>query len=281
MLRLILRRLLIMIPVLFLVSVLVFSLVLLVPGDPASTLAGESATQEQIDATRVRLGLNDPVLVQYGRWVGGAVHGDLGKSLFTSQSVTEAIVQRMPVTLSLTAGAVVLSLLFGVPAGIFSAVFRRRWPDRLIGIGAASALAMPNYLVGMLLVLYVAIWHSWLPATGFVPLTQDPWKWFQHLILPWITLGLASSAVITRQLRSSLIGVLGQDYVRTALGQGVAVAHGDPQALDQERVDPGGDDPRDADRVPAWWLRRRRAGVRARRHRRSSRSARCRSGTSR
>src|SRR3954453_4458135 len=130
MLQLILRRILIMIPVLFLVSVMVFSLILLVPGDPAVTLSGENATQEQIAATRQRLGLDDPVLVQYGRWVSHAVRGDLGKSLYSGQGVTNLIMQRMPVTLSLAAGAIVLSLLIGIPAGLLSALHRGRWADR-------------------------------------------------------------------------------------------------------------------------------------------------------
>jgi peptide/nickel transport system permease protein len=221
MLQLIVRRLLIMIPVLFLVSLIVFSLILLVPGDPAVTLAGENATQEQIDATRTRLGLDDPVIEQYGRWVGNALQGDLGTSLFSSQKVTDAIVQRMPATLSLAGGAILLSVLIGVPAGILSALFRGRWPDRTIGLGAASALAMPNYFIAMLLILFFAIWNPIFPATSFVPFTEDPYEWAKHLILPWITLGLASAAVITRQLRSSLIGVLGQDYVRTARAKGM------------------------------------------------------------
>jgi peptide/nickel transport system permease protein len=221
MLQLILRRILIMIPVLFLVSVMVFSLILLVPGDPAVTLSGENATQEQIAATRERLGLDDPVLVQYGRWVSHAVRGDLGKSLYSGQDVTNLIMQRMPVTLSLAAGAIVLSLLIGIPAGLLSALHRGRWADRAFGLGAASALAMPNYFVAMLLILFFAIWHRWLPATGFVAFSQDPWQWAKHLLLPWITLGIASGAVITRQLRSSMIGVLGQDYVRTARAKGL------------------------------------------------------------
>jgi peptide/nickel transport system permease protein len=221
MLQLIVRRLLIMIPVLFLVSLMVFSMLLLVPGDPAVTLAGENASPEQIEATRVRLGLDDPVLEQYGRWVSGVVQGDLGESLFSSQDVKDAIVQRLPATLSLAMGAIAISVLVGVPAGILAAIFRGRWVDRTVGLGAASALAMPNYFVAMLLILVFAIWNPWLPATSYVPFTEDPWLWFKHLILPWVTLGLASAAVITRQLRSSLIGVLGQDYVRTARAKGL------------------------------------------------------------
>ena len=199
MLQLIIRRLLIMIPVLFLVSLIVFSMILLVPGDPAVTLAGENATEEQIDARpRTRLGLDDPVIEQYGRWVGNALQGDLGTSLFSSQKVTDAITQRMPATLSLAFGAIVLSLLIGIPAGIFSALFRGRWPDRILGLGAASALAMPNYFIAMLLILFFAIWNPIFPATSFTPFTEDPWGWANHLVLPWITLGLASAAVIAR-----------------------------------------------------------------------------------
>ena len=221
MLQLIIRRIFIMIPVLFLVSLMVFSLILLVPGDPAVTLAGENATEEQIEATRERLGLNDPVIEQYGRWVGNAIRGDLGSSLFSSQKVTDAIVQRIPATLSLAGGAIVLSVLLGVPAGIVAAIYRGRWPDRLVGLGAASALAMPNYFVAMLLILFFAIWNPWFPATSFVPFSEGPGEWAKHLVLPWITLSLSPAAVITRQLRSSLIGVLGQDYVRTARAKGL------------------------------------------------------------
>ena len=221
MLQLIIRRLFIMIPVLFLVSLMVFSLILLVPGDPAVTLAGENATEEQIEATRERLGLNDPVIEQYGRWVSNAVQGDLGSSLFSSQKVTEAITQRLPATLSLAGGAIILSVLIGLPAGILSAIFRGRWLDRVIGLGAASALAMPNYFIAMLLILFFAIWNPIFPATSFVPFSEDPFEWAKHLVLPWITLSLASAAVITRQLRSALIGVLAQDYVRTARAKGL------------------------------------------------------------
>lgn len=221
MLQLILRRLLIMIPVLIIVSLLVFSLLLLVPGDPAATLAGENASAAQIEATRERLGLNDPLREQYTRWAGGAIRGDLGQSLFSSQTVTDAIVQRLPVTLSLTIGAIIVGMLLGVPAGILSAVFRGRWPDRVLGLGAAGAIAMPNYFVGMLLVLVLALWYKVFPATGYVGFTVDRSEWFSHMLLPWVTLGTSVAAVVTRQLRSSLIGVLGQDYIRTARAKGL------------------------------------------------------------
>lgn len=221
MLRLIGRRLVLMIPILFLVSLMVFSLVLLVPGDPALTLAGENATVEQVEQIRDRLGLNDPLPQQYARWLGKVVRGDLGSSLFSSQPVTDAIAQRFPPTLSIAFGAVIVSLVVGVPAGILSAVFQGRAPDRAIGLGAASALAMPNYFVAMLLVLVFAIRNPWVPATSYVPLGEDPVAWAKHLVLPWFATGLSSAAVLARQLRSALIGVLGQDYVRTARAKGL------------------------------------------------------------
>lgn len=221
MLQLILRRLLIMIPVIFIVSLMVFGMVYLTPGDPAVTLAGENATEEQIEATRERLGLNDPLLEQYGRWVGNAVQGDLGASLYSSQRVTDAITQRFPTTVSIALGAIVVALLIGLPLGVMAAVFRGRWIDRFLTIGASLGLAMPSYFVGMILILIFAIWNSILPATSYVAFTESPMDWAKHLLLPWLTLGLAAGAVLTRQLRSSLIGVLGQDYVRTARAKGL------------------------------------------------------------
>lgn len=221
MLQIIVRRILITIPVVILVSMIVFSLLLLVPGDPAITIAGDGATQEAIDATRERLGLNDPVIVQYWHWLTGAVQGDLGSSLFSSQQVTSAILQRLPATLSLTGGALAVSLLVGVPAGILTAVYRGSWFDRTLSVGVAGGLAMPNYFFGMLLILFFAIWNTWLPASGYVGFSESPIEWARHLLLPWITLGVSSAAVITRQLRSSMIGVLSEDYVRTARSKGL------------------------------------------------------------
>lgn len=218
---LILRRLVITIPVLLLVSVMVFGMVYLVPGDPAATLAGEFASEDQIAQTRERLGLDDPMIEQYGRWVGDAVTGDFGASLFSSQRVTDALTQRMPVTVSVALGGIFFGLLFGVPVGILAAVFRGRLPDRLLGLGSALGLSMPNYFVGMLLILMFAIWNQVLPATGYVGITESPWEWFRHLLLPWITIGVSTGAVLARQLRSSLIGALGQDYVRTARAKGL------------------------------------------------------------
>jgi peptide/nickel transport system permease protein len=220
-LQLIGRRLLVTVPIAFLVSLLVFAMVLLVPGDPAATLAGENATSEQIAETRERLGLDDPLLTQYGRWASSAVTGDLGQSLFSGQQVTEAVVQRLPATLSLTGGALVVAVLIGLPCGVLAATNRGRPVDRVLSLLAAGGVAMPNYFLGMLLILVFAVWNELLPATRYVPLDQDPVLWLRHLVLPAVTLGVVTGAVVTRQLRSSLIGVLQQDYVETARAKGL------------------------------------------------------------
>jgi peptide/nickel transport system permease protein len=219
--RLIGKRLLAVIPVMLIVSVLSFALVALVPGDPAATLAGQSATTEQVEAIRVQLGLDQPVLIRYVEWLGHVVTGDLGNSLFSQQPVLTAIGERMPVTLSLAVGALVVALVLGLPAGLYAALHRGRLPDRLISAGAAGSLAFPNYFVGMVLVIVVAVQFGALPATGYTAFATDPGQWLAHLVLPCIALGLVPAAVLARQLRGAMVGVLGQDYMRTAEAKGL------------------------------------------------------------
>ena len=219
--QLVIRRLLALIPMVFLVSLMVFALVLLIPGDPAITISGENATEAQIEATRERLGLNDPVLVQYGRWAGNAIQGDLGTSLFSSRSVTGAIAERFPVTLTLTAAALVVALIIAIPAGILAAMNRGSWIDRAATLGASAGVAMPNFWIGLVLIIMFALWNPWLPALGYVPITEDPADSIKHLILPALTLGTSAAAETTRQLRSALSDVLHQDYIRTAKAKGL------------------------------------------------------------
>lgn len=217
-----LRRLITVIPVMLIVSVLSFALVALVPGDAAATLAGPSATVEQVESIRIALGLDKPVVVRYLEWLGQVVTGDLGRSLFTEQPVLAAIGERLPVTLTLAVGALLVAIVVGLPAGLLAALNRGGWPDRLISAGAAGSLAFPNYFVGMVLVIVVAVQFGLLPATGFTPFEDDPGQWLAHLVLPCIALGLVPAAVLARQLRGALVGVLGQDYVRTAEAKGLA-----------------------------------------------------------
>ena len=221
MLKLLTRRLALMVPVLILVSFMVFSLVLLVPGDPAITLAGENATEERVEAIRESLGLNDPVIEQYGRWAGNAVQGDLGESMFSGRSVLQSITERLPVTSSLAAGALIIALLIAVPAGITAATNRGRAADSIATIGASLGLAMPSFWLGLVLVLILSLRLGWFPATGYVPFAENPREWALHLFLPALTLGAAAAAETSRQLRASLSDVLQQDYVRTARAKGL------------------------------------------------------------
>jgi peptide/nickel transport system permease protein len=221
MLRFVLRRLLGAIPLLILISLMVFSLVLFLPGDPALTIAGDSASESRIEAIRESLGENDPVIQRYYEWASGAVQGDFGTSLFSEQDVWDAIWQRLPVTLSLAFVALVFALMISLPAGLVAGLRPGTKFDRLATIGASLGVAIPSFWLGLLLAVIFAVNNNWLPAIGYVPFTEDPKEWLSHLILPGISLGLASAATLTRQLRSSIINVNQQDYIRTAKAKGL------------------------------------------------------------
>lgn len=221
MLKFFLWRVLSTVPVVFVVTFLVFGLILLIPGDPAITIAGPDATPQQIEAIRERLGLNRPFVVQYADWLGGAVQADLGTSLFTSRAVTTSIMESLPVTLALTLTAILISLLISVPLAVMSATRRGGWVDRLATVASSVGIALPSFWLGLMLVLIFSLTLGWLPATGYVPLAQDPAEWLRHIFLPALTLGVAAAAESTRQLRGSVIEVLQQDYVRTARAKGL------------------------------------------------------------
>ncbi|MCW0214600.1 MAG: ABC transporter permease [Pseudonocardia sp.] len=221
MLRYTLRRVLMIVPLLFLVSLGVFALVLLIPGDPAITISGENATEAQIDATRERLGLNDPVLVQYAAWAGNALTGDLGSSLFSNESVSGAIMGRFPVTVAVTIAAMIVALLIAVPAGIIAALRRGHWQDRGATLFASVGISLPNFWVGILLIMAFALAVPIFPAVGYTPITEGVGEWARGLVLPGLTLGMAVAAEITRQLRGSLSDVMQQDFIRTARANGL------------------------------------------------------------
>jgi peptide/nickel transport system permease protein len=220
-LRFILQRLLALIPLLLIVSLMVFSLVLLIPGDPAYLLAGEDATPEEVEAIREDMGLNKPVLVRYGLWLGALVQGDLGTSLFSDQPVLDVILERLPVTLSLALAASLIALAIAVPAGIIAGTRPGRWSDRVVTVGSSVGLAVPNFWLGLMLVLVLAIQNPWFPATGYIPISESLIGWWQHIVLPAFTLGLAAAAILTRQLRGAMVDVMQQDYVRTARAKGL------------------------------------------------------------
>ena len=218
---LILRRLFSLIPLLLLVSFGVFMLTALVPGDAATTLAGgENATPERIAAVRAELHLDDPLVDQYGRWLGNAVQGDFGDSLFSHVSVIDDVRDRFPITLGLALAALVVGLTIGVPLGVLSALRPGRSVDKASRVGTSLAIAIPNYWLAIELVVLFAVTWRLLPPSGYVKFTDDPAEWLRHIALPAVALGVWSAASLARQLRASLIDALDARYVRTAWAKG-------------------------------------------------------------
>jgi peptide/nickel transport system permease protein len=209
------------IPTLLLVSVMVFCLQQLMPGDPALVLAGEERDPEVLEQIRRELKLDQPLVVQYFYWIGNVLQGDLGFSWRIRQPVTELVATKLPVTLQLATMAFIISVCIGVPMGILSAVKKNTFWDYLAnGIGLAG-LSTPNFWLGIMLILLVSVHLGWLPPSGYVPLTED---WRQSLattIMPAFVLGNAISAVLMRHTRSAMLTALQQDYVRTARAKGV------------------------------------------------------------
>lgn len=222
MFRLVIQRLLALVPLLFFVSVLTFSFTSLLPSDPVDLIIGDNGTQEQYEMVRERLGMNEPVVTRYFHWLGKAAEGDLGNSYFNSVSVMGAVMQRLPVTLSLTAVSALIAIVVGIAAGIAAALRPRSLIDRFATLGATFGQAVPNFWFGLLLVATFAVNLRWFPATGFTPLSDSPWEWLRSVVLPSVALGTASSAAIARQVRSAMVGVLQQDYIRAARAQGLS-----------------------------------------------------------
>jgi peptide/nickel transport system permease protein len=221
-LKLVGRRLLATIPLLFFVSLVVFALVHALPGDPAILFLGEEADPETVARFRTRLGFDRPLVVQYGEWLARALRGDLGRSLRSNQPVTEAILQRLPVTLELMGAALLVSLAIAVPMGIISALKRNSGIDLASMFFALVGFSTPNFWLGLILIYVFALVLRWLPPSGFVPVLSSVPDNVRSLILPAITLGTALAALVTRQLRSGMLEVLRQDYVRTAHAKGLS-----------------------------------------------------------
>lgn len=212
--RYILRRLLMLIPVLFGISIFVFLLMYFTPGDPAVLMLGEGAPPEQLEALREAMGLNDPFYVQYYRWLRNAVRGDLGRSLRSKKLVTEEILDRLPATTELAVAAVAFAVIVGVPVGILSATKPNSWFDNLAMVAALTGVGMPVFWQGIMLILIFSVHLRWLPSSGRM-------GGLEYLILPAITLGTASTVSIARLTRSAMLEVLQQDYIRTARSKGL------------------------------------------------------------
>ena len=214
------RRLLSVIPILALVSVLVFSLIHLVPGDPVMVMLGSSAEKTQVEELRHKLGLDRPLAVQYGVWIGGALQGDLGKSIITEEPVMTMIWQRLPITLTVAVAALLLSLVIAIPAGIISSLKHNSYTDYAFMGFVIVAVSMPSFWLALLLILLFSVELRWLPMMGFVSVFEDFWGGIRHLILPAISLALILAAVVARMTRSSMLEVLREDYMVTALSKG-------------------------------------------------------------
>ncbi|MFC4121714.1 ABC transporter permease [Nonomuraea zeae] len=224
--RFLLRRVLLGLLVLWLVTLGTFLLFFVAPGDPARTLAGRQATPEQVELIRHNLGLDLPVLVQYGSYLGRLLHGDLGQSYFSGESVGRLLAGDFPPTFSLVLGGAVLWLAIGVGAGVLSATRARSLLDRAVTLVALAGVSMPTFVVGLLLLYFLFFQLSMagapiLPPDSYVPFSENPGEWARHLILPWITLATVQAASYTRLTRGSLLDVLGEDYIRTARAKGV------------------------------------------------------------
>lgn len=232
----ILRRLMVAVPTLILVSMLVFALQKLLPGDPVLTMAGEERDPAVLEYLREKYRLNDPIPVQYLAWIGQVVQGDFGISLRTDAPVTELIAQKLPVTIQLAAMAMVFALLIGIPAGIIAAVRKGTTVDYAANIFALSGLSIPNFWLGIMLILLVSVEWRLLPASGYVPPSQDLWLSLKTMLMPSFVLGNALAATLMRHTRSAMLGVLRSDYIRTArakglLGPAVVLKHAFRNAL--------------------------------------------------
>ncbi len=222
--------------VLVLVSLMSFAIIWLVPGDPTATFLDTSATPEQVARLRHELGLDQPMIIQMFDWYGRILHGDLGHSIFLNRSVTSAILERLPVTLSLAGIALVLALIAGVSAGIVAAVNHNRWPDQVVMTAALFGLSVPDFWLGIMLILLMAVKLRFFPTGGYVPLSEDPLGWLESIIMPAMTLAVIQVGFIARMTRASMLEVLNQDFIRTADAKGltqteIMLRHGLPNAL--------------------------------------------------
>jgi len=215
------QRLGTIIPTIFFVSILIFSLQQLLPGDPALILAGEDQSEEVIRYLRQKLHLDEPLPVRYLYWLGGVLQGDLGDSLRIQQPVVDLILQKLPVTVQLAVMAMIIALVIGISAGIISAVTKDTVWDYIANVVALWGLSTPKFWLGIMFILFFSVWLGWLPASGYVSPFEDLWANLKAMIMPAFVLGNALAAALMRHTRSAMLQVLNADYVRTARAKGL------------------------------------------------------------
>jgi peptide/nickel transport system permease protein len=218
----ILRRVLAAIPTLFIISVIVFSLQQLLPGDPALVISGGEASAETVAQIREQYGFNDPFPVQYWHWITNVFHGDFGISYRTREAIGPMLASKIPVTLTLATAAMIISLVIGIPAGILAAIWRGRGWDHAVTVIALSGISIPNFWLGIIMILVFAVNLGWLPAGGYVSFLDDPLECLRTIAMPAFVLGAALAGAMMRHTRSAMLTVMRQDYVRTARAKGVA-----------------------------------------------------------
>ncbi|MFM1653434.1 ABC transporter permease [Brevibacillus sp. B_LB10_24] len=216
----ILKRILSLIPVLFIVSLVIFFIVHFTPGDPASYILGNEATVEQVNELREQMGLNDPIPEQYLHWLGGVLRGDLGTSYFMKQPVLTSIIDHVAPTFSLAVFAQIIAIVIAIPLGILAAIKRGTMTDQSVMFLSLIGMAIPSFLLALFLVLLFGVHLGWLPVAGYQTLQKGLWNHLQFLILPAISLGAIQAALISRMTRSSMLEVLNTDYIKMARAKG-------------------------------------------------------------
>jgi len=220
-LRHIIGRLIALVPMLLALSVASFALVHVIPGDPALVMLGGEGTPQQVADLRRQLGLDRPLHIRYVEWLGRVVQGDLGESLYNRTRVVDELIWRFPTTLSLVSLALLISIIIGVPAGLLSAVFRNSWVDHVARLLTLVSLSMPSFWLGLMLIILFSLKLNLLPVVGYTSVVTDLWSSLRFLILPSCALGTYLTALLARLVRSSVLEILGQDYVRTARAKGL------------------------------------------------------------
>jgi len=221
--RYIVQRLLSAIPVLLIVTLISFCVMQLVPGDPAAVMAGPQATKIEIEQVRTQLGLDEPFLLQLRRWYVGLAQGDLGRSILLGRSVSQAIAERLPVTLALALLSFLFTLAIGIPCGVIAALRQNTWIDQAVMTIALIGVSLPNFWLGLMLIVLFSVMLDLLPAGGYVPMAQGILPWLKSLLLPSLSLGLLQIGLLARITRSTMLEILRQDYIRTARAKGLPV----------------------------------------------------------
>lgn len=203
------------------VSIIVFSLMQLVPGDPVRVALGTRFDQETYDALRARAGLDQPLVVQYFQYLGNALTGDLGVSFRSGQPVTQALLERLPATLSLAGFSLLIALLIAVPLGLISATRSGKLSDYVSTVFSQIGVSIPDFWMAILLILLFTSTLGWLPPSGYVAFTESPLEWLEHILMPAVTVGVVSGSILTRFVRSAVLESMGQEHVRTATSKGL------------------------------------------------------------